>query len=471
MGYDYDVIVITGPNTGGKTVTLKTIGLMCAMAMTGLFIPCQEDSVVSFFNDIFCDIGDEQSIEQNLSTFSGHITNLRDILNVCKQGDLVLIDEVGAGTEPNEGTALALAVTDFLRKSGAKSVITTHYGKLKEYSLITPRVENASMEFDIATLAPTYKLIMGVPGSSNALAIATKLGMRSDVIEFAKQSVTDEKSAFEQALSNADKIRKEYEAKLEQLEVEHQELLKEKARAEKLNDSLQNERNKLLTSSREDAKKIVAKAKDQAAELVAQIKDLLDKEELSDKDLFAARSLAKQVSSIKIDKEEDDEEIVFTGDKIVFEKLKIGDVVFSKKLNVQVKIADIRSKTRIRVKCGGITTEVTADDLYYSVAEKNQKATRVGSRGQTKTQINARSGNNEINVIGKTVDDAIVIVDAFIDTAVLTGLTTVWVIHGMGTGKLRAGLHAHFRHHPNVKTFRLGVYGEGESGVTVVTLK
>ncbi|MBQ8505246.1 MAG: endonuclease MutS2 [Clostridia bacterium] len=472
LGYDYDVIVITGPNTGGKTVTLKTIGLMCAMAMTGLFVPCQEESELSFFEDIFCDIGDEQSIEQNLSTFSGHISNLRDILDVCKNGHLVLVDEVGAGTEPNEGTALALAVTDFLRNSGAKCVITTHYGKLKEYSLLTPRVENASMEFDLNTLSPTYKLIMGVPGSSNALAIASKLGMRSDVISLAKQNVTDENSAFEQALANAEKIRKQYEAQLEQLEADRKVLQKELAQAETLNGSLQNERNKLLAGSREEAQRIVAKAREQANDLIAEIKNILAQDEISDRALFAARGISKQIAEIQIQQEEEQDEIIFTGDPVDFAKLKVGDLVYSKKMNVQVRVVDIKSPSRIRVKVGGISTEVRVDDLFVAVVETNKNSkNRTRKPSQTKSTINTRSVKNEINVIGKTVDEAIVIVDAFIDTAVLSGLSTVWVIHGMGTGKLRAGLHAHFKRHANVAEFRLGVYGEGESGVTCLTLK
>ena len=472
LGYDYDVIVITGPNTGGKTVTLKTIGLMCAMAMTGLFVPCQEESELSFFEDIFCDIGDEQSIEQNLSTFSGHISNLRDILDVCKNGHLVLVDEVGAGTEPNEGTALALAVTDFLRNSGAKCVITTHYGKLKEYSLLTPRVENASMEFDLNTLSPTYKLIMGVPGSSNALAIASKLGMRSEIINLAKQNVTDENSAFEQALANAEKIRKQYEAQLEQLEADRKVLQKELAQAETLNGSLQNERNKLLAGSREEAQRIVAKAREQANDLIAEIKNILAQDEISDRALFAARGISKQIAEIQIQQEEEQDEIIFTGDPVDFAKLKVGDLVYSKKMNVQVRVVDIKSPSRIRVKVGGISTEVKVDDLFVAVVEANKNSkNRTRKPSQTKSTINTRSVKNEINVIGKTVDEAIVIVDAFIDTAVLSGLSTVWVIHGMGTGKLRAGLHAHFRRHANVAEFRLGVYGEGESGVTCLTLK
>ena len=473
LGDEYDIIVITGPNTGGKTVTLKTVGLLCAMAMTGLFIPCQEESEVSFYKDILCDIGDEQSIEQNLSTFSGHITNLRDILNIAERGNLVLIDEVGAGTEPNEGTALALAVTEFLRKSGAKCVITTHYGKLKEYSLTTDRVENASMECDIQTLAPTYRLIMGVPGSSNAIAIASKLGLRQDVIDFARSNVSDEKLAFERVIQNADEIRKDYERKLAELVEEKRLLLAEKARAEKLNSSLLNERNKLLEGSREEARKIVAKAKADAGELIGEIKEILSRDVVSDKDLFAARAAAKKIGDIDISDDKNQEEVViFTGDKVDFDKLKVGDTAYSKKLNVQVRITEIRSKSRIKVKCGNMTTEVSADDLYYAKTEINKKAARFQrGKSDSKTKINTRSINNELNVIGQTVDEAIANVDAFIDSAVLAGLSQLWIIHGMGTGKLRAGLHEHFRKHPNVAEFRLGAYGEGESGVTVITLK
>ena len=474
MGRDYDIIVITGPNTGGKTVTLKTVGLMTAMAMTGLFVPCAEESGVSYFDDIFCDIGDEQSIEQNLSTFSGHITNLRDILDVCGKGDLVLIDEVGAGTEPNEGTALALAVTDFLRRSGAKAVITTHYEKLKEYSLATDRVQNASMEFDLATLAPTYRLIMGVPGSSNALAIAGKLGMRSDVIEFARQNVSKEKMEFENALNRADEIRKDYEQRLAELDEQKKALKAELARQTKLNDTLQTERDKLLESSRKEARKIVDKAREDAQEIVAELKDILSKETVTDKDLFQARAAAKKINEIKLPEQDNAEEIVFTGDKADYLTMKAGDVLYSQKLKMQVRVEQIKSPTKITVRAGNITTIVTADDLYHSVVEQNKRV--VKNRQQrtngAHTQINTeRSARNEINVIGQTVDEAVVNVDAFIDQAVRSGLSKVWVIHGMGTGRLRAGLHNHFRHHPNIKEFRLGAYGEGESGVTVVTLK
>ncbi len=472
LGENYDVIVVTGPNTGGKTVTLKTLGLMSLLAMSGMFVPCSEESKFAFFKQIYCDIGDEQSIEQNLSTFSGHITNLRDILNECGNGDLVLIDEVGAGTEPNEGSALALAVTDFLRKSGAKCVITTHYGKLKEYSLTTPRVENASMEFDLATLAPTYKLIMGVPGSSNALAIAAKLGLRSDVIEFAHNNVSDEKLAFEKVLQNADTIRKQYEAQLEQVAEDRRILAQELEKNKKLNGSLQSERDKYLQNSKLEAKRIVEKAQEKANEIVSELKQILNTD-VTDKDLFAARAKAKELKNVVTEEDADDgDEVVFTGNKVDFNKLHVGDVVFSKKLDVKVKVAEIKGYKRILVKFGAISSEVSADDLYECVSEQKRKISRYQPRSdKPKTEINTRSFNNEINVIGQRVDEAVANVDAFIEQSVLAGIGQVWIIHGMGTGRLRSGIHQYLRSNKNVLEFRLGKYGEGESGVTVATLK
>lgn len=247
----------------------------------------------------------------------------------------------------------------------------------------------------------------------------------------------------------------------------------EKAQTEKLNASLQSERDKLLRSSREDARKIIAKAREEATELISQIKEILSRDVVSDRDLFVARDIAKQIAKIDIPENDDeDEEFIFTGDKVDFDKLRAGDVVFSMKMGVQVTVIEIRSKTRVRVRSGSITTEVPSDDLYYSVSEKNSRVTRSARHSaEPKTKINTRSVSNELNVIGQTVSEAIANVDEFIDNAVLAGLKQAWVIHGNGTGKLRAGLHAHFRKHPSVADFRLGTYGEGESGVTVLTLK
>ncbi|MBR2974898.1 MAG: endonuclease MutS2, partial [Clostridia bacterium] len=327
LGKDFDVVVVTGPNTGGKTVTLKTVGLLTLMAMTGLFVPCREDSILSYFDKVFCDIGDEQSIEQSLSTFSSHMVNLKDILNQADKSSLVLVDEVGAGTEPNEGSALALAITEFLRQSGAKCLITTHYSQLKEYSLTAERVENASMEFNPQTFEPTYKLIMGVPGSSNAISIAEKLGMNQQVITLAKQSVSDEKVAFEKVLQNAETIRRNYEQMLADLQEEKRLLAQESQRVKKLNDGLMQERQKLLQSSKDEAKQIVKKAQEESKQLVNQIKQLLNSSDLSDKNLFEARALAKQLNAIDVSTEsEKEEDYIFTGSNVNLDTLKVGDV-------------------------------------------------------------------------------------------------------------------------------------------------
>lgn len=467
IGKQSNIVVVTGTNTGGKTVTLKTVGLLTALAMAGMFVPCTEESEVSFFKSIYCDIGDEQSIEQSLSTFSGHMTNLRDILNDVTSDSLVLIDEVGAGTEPNEGSALAVAITEFLRKSGCKAVITTHYGKLKEYSLITDGVENASMQFNPETYEPTYKLVMGVPGSSNAIAIASRLGLDSTVIDMAKKYVDGDSVQLEQVLSNAESIRKEYEDKVAETSELNRSLQQELEKSKKLNQSLSAEREKLLSGSRQEARRIVADAQRECKDLIAQIKDLLNSD-VSDKALFEARALAKKVANAMPEEEKDDD-YVFTGDKIKFADLKKGMTAFCSKINSTVTVAEIKSPSKIIVKAGNMTVNVTADDLFYYKQDK-----KVVKQTHSKTahrQVDSRSYSNEINVLGQTVDEAIANVDDFIDRAVLGGLSTVWVIHGMGTGRLRQGLHQHFKHHPNIAEFRLGRPGEGDSGVTVVTLK
>lgn len=467
IGKQSNIVVVTGTNTGGKTVTLKTVGLLTALAMAGMFVPCTEESEVSFFKSIYCDIGDEQSIEQSLSTFSGHMTNLRDILNDVTSDSLVLIDEVGAGTEPNEGSALAVAITEYLRKSGCKAVITTHYGKLKEYSLITDGVENASMQFNPETYEPTYKLVMGVPGSSNAIAIASRLGLDSTVIDMAKKYVDGDSVQLEQVLSNAESIRKEYEDKVAETNELNRSLQQELEKSKKLNQSLSAEREKLLSGSRQEARRIVADAQRECKDIIAQIKDLLNND-VSDKALFEARALAKKVANA-MPEEENDDDYVFTGDKIKFADLKKGMTAFCSKINSTVTVAEIKSPSKIIVKAGNMTVNVTADDLFYYKQDK-----KVVKQTHSKTahrQVDSRSYSNEINVLGQTVDEAIANVDDFIDRAVLGGLSTVWVIHGMGTGRLRQGLHQHFKHHPNIAEFRLGRPGEGDSGVTVVTLK
>ena len=477
LGKDYDLIIVTGPNTGGKTVSLKTVGLITLMALSGMYIPAQEESQVSYFEDIFCDIGDEQSIEQNLSTFSSHIVNLKQILLSCNKNTLVLIDEVGAGTEPNEGAALALAITEKLRKSSTKGIITTHYGQLKEYALSADRVQNASMEFDPNTFAPTYKLVVGVPGSSNAIEIANRLGMDKEVIDYARQSLSGEKVSFEKVIRNAEQLRQNYEKQLHDIEAEKVALDRELEKHKKLNEGLQKERDKLLANSRLEAKQIVSAAQEESKQLIDEIKRILNQSELQEKSLFEARALAKKLNNVATDTDIEDEqdETYFTGDNVDFVKLKIGDKVYSKKLNREVEITSLKSAVKIGIKVGALSSFVDSSDLYYCKTEKRQNnATRSKpnmTAAQSKVKVDARSRNNEINVIGQTVDEAVANVDAFIDSALLAGLNQIWIIHGMGTGRLRQGIHQYLKQNRNVDSFRLGKYGEGESGVTVVTLK
>ncbi len=469
IGEKTSIVVITGPNTGGKTVTEKTVGLLTLMAMSGMLIPAVDGSKLSFFKDIFCDIGDEQSIEQNLSTFSSHITNIKFIISKATKDALVLIDEVGAGTEPNEGSALALAITDKLLQSGAKCMITTHYSELKEYSLVTSGVENASMEFDSETFAPTYKLVMGVPGSSNAIAIAQKLGLQLDVVEKARNNLSAEKVSFEKVLQNAETIRKHYEDQKELVQREKERLEKELQKAQEMTSNLLQEREKLLKTSKQEAKRIVSDAKEEANELLAYIKQLINKGALEEKTMFEIRGKIKTLQNKQF-AQETEEEYIFTGDPVSVDRISEGDVVYSKTLGVDVKIVSIKGK-KITVKAGNISTIVNVSDLFECIVEKKE-VSKKHENYVAKTQINSsREQKSEINLLGQTILEAIENVDSFLDGATLCGLHKVWLIHGKGSGKLKKGLHEHLKKHPLVKSFRLGEYGEGEDGVTVVELK
>ncbi|MCM1043664.1 MAG: hypothetical protein NC350_05650, partial [Corallococcus sp.] len=356
LGGEYNIIVITGPNTGGKTVSLKTCALLTLMAQSGMYIPAREDSKISFFQQVFCDVGDEQSIEQSLSTFSSHMVNIRDILESCDSHSLVVIDEVGAGTEPNEGAALAVAITDYLRHKGAKCILTTHYEQLKEYSLTTSGVENASMEFNLVTFEPTYRLVLGVPGSSNAIAIAQKLGMNSTVIENARRGLSAEKQNLDAVLRNAEELRQKYETQLELVSQREKKLTEEIARSQKINEGLTRERDKFLAGSKAEARRIVSEAQEESKRIIDSIKHLLDEDGVSDKMLFDARRRAKQLGSLVEDEDDSgDSDVIFVGDNVKFENLKVGDIVYSKKLGVQVKVENIRSQERIFVRAGSLS--------------------------------------------------------------------------------------------------------------------
>ena len=467
LGKTFDILVVTGPNTGGKTVSLKSVGLFVLMAGCGLFLPCEEESEISLFDEIYCDIGDEQSIEQSLSTFSGHMTNIADILKNITPNSLILFDELGAGTEPNEGAALALAITEYILSVKAKAIITTHYTQLKEFSLVTDRVENASMEFDLTTFAPTYKLVVGVPGSSNAIQIAKRLGIGDDIIENAKSKLSAEKISFENVLQRAEKLRQQYENTNEEIAEMKRSLAKELETAKNQNKILASEREQLLKNSKAEAKRIVQEPTEESKRLLDELKKIIRRYNADESILFELRSKIKKFGDKKY---ENDENIPNFSRPIEFDSIKVGDYVFVKKLNATGKVlSKNESKKKLEVAVGAMKISASANDL----AEALKTAEDIGQAKtvSVKTNIAAKTLTNEINLIGQTVDEALVNLDAFIDSCLVASINEIRIIHGRGTGALMKGVQDHLKKHAHVAEFRLGAYGEGDRGVTIAKLK
>ena len=467
LGKTFDILVVTGPNTGGKTVSLKSVGLFVLMAGCGLFLPCEEESEISLFDEIYCDIGDEQSIEQSLSTFSGHMTNIADILKNITPNSLILFDELGAGTEPNEGAALALAITEYILSVKAKAIITTHYTQLKEFSLVTDRVENASMEFDLTTFAPTYKLVVGVPGSSNAIQIAKRLGIGDDIIENAKSKLSAEKISFENVLQRAEKLRQQYENTNEEIAEMKRSLAKELEAAKNQNKILASEREQLLKNSKAEAKRIVQETTEESKRLLDELKNIIRRYNADESILFELRSKIKKFGDKKY---ENDENIPNFSRPIEFDSIKVGDYVFVKKLNATGKVlSKNESKKKLEIAVGAMKISASANDL----AEALKTAEDIGQAKtvSVKTNIAAKTLTNEINLIGQTVDEALVNLDAFIDSCLVASINEIRIIHGRGTGALMKGVQDHLKKHAHVAEFRLGAYGEGDRGVTIAKLK
>lgn len=466
LGKNFSILVITGPNTGGKTVSLKSVGLFVLMAGCGLFLPCEDGSDISVFDEIFCDIGDEQSIEQSLSTFSGHMTNIADILSKITPSSLILFDELGAGTEPNEGAALALAITEYILSIGSKAIITTHYTQLKEFSLITDNIENASMEFDLTTFAPTYKLVVGVPGSSNAIQIAKRLGLDDGIIENAKSKLSEEKVSFENVLQSAERLRQQYESTNEEIVSIKTQLNKELDAAKNQSKILANEREMLLKNSKAEAKRIIQETTDESKQLLKELKSLINKYNADEGILFELRSKIKNFNNKKYDT---DEKVVDLTKPLVFDKVQVNDNVYVKKLDSVGKVIEInKQKKKFTVSVGAMKISASCDDLAEAVVYQEEKPKKTVS---IKTEIKNKMLSNEINLIGQTVDEALVNLDTFIDSCVIASINEIRVIHGRGTGALRKGIQDHLKTHKNVAEFRFGAYGEGDRGVTIVKLK
>jgi DNA mismatch repair protein MutS2 len=470
VGDAFKTLVITGPNTGGKTVTLKTIGLFTLMAQAGLHIPAGEGTAINVFNKVFADIGDEQSIEQSLSTFSSHMTNIVKILKSADSSSMVLFDELGAGTDPTEGAALAMAILEDLRRKGAVTVATTHYSELKMYAVSTEGVENACCEFDVVTLKPTYKLLVGVPGKSNAFAISKRLGLPEDILEKAKDFLTQEDIKFEDVIMSMEKNRAEAEKeriKTERFRIEI-EKLKDELEKEKIKTDSQRE--KIIREAREEARKIMLKAREEAREILDQMKIISEEREISERNKIMEE--LKQRLRSEIDKVEESLAVPLIprqGYVKPPENLKPGDSVLIINLNQKgiVKIPPGKDGETI-VQAGIMEINVHVTNLKLIDEQKIESATTGLGKISKSKSINI---STEIDLRGFNIDEAVIDTDKFLDDASIAGLKEVTIIHGKGTGALRGGIHQFLKTNPHVKSFRLGRYGEGETGVTIVQLK
>jgi len=472
VGGAFDTLVITGPNTGGKTVALKTLGLLTLMALCGLMIPCAEQSAVCVYGKVLADIGDEQSIEQSLSTFSGHMTNIISILAEADPHTLVLIDELGAGTDPVEGAALAVAIISRLRAQGAQVAATTHYAEIKMYALQTSGVENGSCEFDVATLRPTYRLLIGIPGRSNAFAISERLGLPPDVIKAAREQVSHENTRFEDVVGGLEQTRQQLEKEKELAEHYRLEAQQARAEAKAARESLEASSEQELARAREKARGIVAQVKFQSEQLLCELEELKkqkDKADFSD----TVRDVKSTFKAYVRDLEEIADPVVKRQSPKYHlpRPLKRGDIVFLTDFGAEGTVLADPDSGMVQVQAGILKTKVKISNLR--LLDKSARKVTVSGGVNTRSAIGSvkESASSEVNLRGMTTDEALMELDKYLDTAVLSGIKTVRVIHGKGTGALRAAVQQRLKKHPSVQNFRLGVHGEGDSGVTVVELK
>ena len=470
LGGEYDSLIITGPNTGGKTVTLKTAGLLCAMAQCGFLIPADERSEICVFDEFLVDIGDEQSIEQSLSTFSAHMTNIIRILNIADDKSLILIDELGAGTDPVEGAALAISIIEAMRTKGTRVMATTHYAELKAYAIQTVGVENACCEFDVATLRPTYRLLIGVPGRSNAFAISARLGMPANIVEHAKELVSDESTMFEEVVSRLEESRRKMEDEresAEQLRLKAQNMEKE---AEALRDRAEKDAKHEIERARMEAAELVQKTRREAQGLLDELEDLRRNKQK----LLTAEQKARLKAGIRdMEKASDPvHERRIDEDYVLPRPLQVGDTVLIYDIDKIATVLDVpKNGDQILVQAGIIKTRVPLKNLRLTDQKPKEKKKAAGGHRTVTKKMDSAPARNEVDVRGMNLEEALMEVDAFIDHALMHNLNMLTIIHGKGTGILRNGIQQHLRRHKAVKSFRLGVYGEGESGVTIVELK
>ena len=478
LGKDFSTLLITGPNTGGKTVTLKTVGLLTCMACSGLAIPCDENSSIYVFDNIFTDIGDDQDISSSLSTFSSHMTNIVDILKKFTSESLILLDELGSGTDPVEGANLAISILEHIKNVGALIICTTHYPEIKKYALVTDGFENASVEFDVSTLSPTYRLLVGIPGKSNAFEISKKLGLDNKIIENAKSRLSSKEIAFEDLLKNIydDKALIEKEKEDITKELNQAKLLRKSL--ERDNTSLKQKESELINTAKIKARNILLEAKEDANEIIKEMNNLAKENKLnSNSELSNLRNtLNSKIKDIKIYDENEDNNSSNTNLKP--EDIYLNMNVFVKTLKQPgIVVSNVSKSNEVRVQIGSIKTNVNIKNLEKldnSNISNKTNSTLIKNNSSSYSYANiskTMNAKSEINVIGYNVDEAIFVIDKFLDDCYLAKLQTVRIIHGKGTGKLRNGIHNFLKTNPHVKSFRLGSFGEGEMGVTVVELK
>ena len=460
LGKNYSTLLITGPNTGGKTVTLKTVGLLSCMACSGLNIPADEKSSIYVFENIFADIGDDQSIADSLSTFSSHMKNIVEITQKASSNSLILVDELGSGTDPIEGANLAISILDYFKNMQALTIATTHYQELKKYALVTPGFENASVEFDVNTLSPTYKLLVGVPGKSNAFEISQKLGLNVDIIQKAKNLMSSNDIEFEDILKNIyyDKLKIEKEKNKILIKSEQITKLQEKLQ----NDNLKKEKQEkeIINNAKIKARDILLEAKEDANEIIKKMSSSANTKDLNN----LRNSLNTKIGNMKL--ENISSSLATSSNEIDINKLKIGQEVLVPSFNTTgIILSKVSKNNEVHVQIGSMKMNLPISSIQLS---KNKTSPNITLSNQTSKIRNIKP---EINVIGMNVEEATFVIDKFLDDCTLSKLETVRIIHGKGTGKLKNGIHQFLKSNSHVKSFRMGTFGEGEMGVTVVTLK
>ena len=473
LGKDFELLIITGPNTGGKTVSLKTVGLFTLMGQAGLHIPAFDHSELSVFHEVFADIGDEQSIEQSLSTFSAHMTNTVSILKEADDRSLVLFDELGAGTDPTEGAALAIAILSNLHRRGSRVMATTHYSELKVFALSTPGVENGCCEFDVETLRPTYRLLIGVPGKSNAFAISQKLGLSQDIIEEAKTHLTKQDEDFEDLLADLEQKRITIEQERDQINSYKEEIRELKQRLESKQEKLDLSRDKILREANEQARNILQEAKDYADTTIRNFQKYGKAAGVSAKDMEKERGkLREKMSTVDKKLSAKNAAPKKSHKQLTAKDLHIGDSIKVLSLNLKGTVSTLPdAKGNLFVQMGILRSQVNIRDLEKldDTVITGGNFSKTGS-GKIKMSKSA-SVSTEINLLGKTVDEAIMELDKYLDDAYIAHLPSVRIVHGKGTGALRKGVHNYLRRQKHVKSYRLGEFGEGDAGVTIVEFK